>query len=140
VGGPKRYVPDLLRFPSPIRTLPHLLLRATLRHHCESTAPTSTFQRRAVSEVCQLIFSLQRCRAGALCATSRRNNLSITPEHGTSCVPLHRRPVAFSSGTVSPSEKSRGHIAAASTRVFGCTTERPLLGRQAFRATLRVPL
>jgi hypothetical protein len=43
---------------------------------------------------------LKNCRAEAVCATSRWNNLSIAPEHRTSCAALH----AVSSGTVLPLE------------------------------------
>jgi hypothetical protein len=74
------------------------------------------------------VFSLRRCRAGAVCATSRRNNLSIAHEHSTSCAPLHRRPVpSFVRDGVAlgePPGYSKGYIAAASTRVFGCTAGR----------------
>lgn len=38
-----------------------------------------------------LLLVFERCRAEAVCATSRRNNLSIAPEHRTSCVALHCR-------------------------------------------------
>lgn len=82
-------------------------------------------KRRAVSAVCQLIFNLEDAALEAVCATSRRNNLSIAPEHRTSCVPSHQRPIPeLSSRLGEPKGKasSKGYIAGATTRVFGGTT------------------
>lgn len=69
---------------------------ATSCRHSKSTgSAVLEFLRRAVSAVCQLIFQPRRRRLEAVCATSRRNNLSIAPEHRTSCVPSHQRPIPF---------------------------------------------
>jgi hypothetical protein len=68
--------------------------KATTRHHrglwTQGTSPVAISRGRAVSNICQLIFKLEeleeRPRSEAVCATSRRNNLSIAPKHRTSCV------------------------------------------------------
>jgi hypothetical protein len=66
-----------------------------------------------------------------VCATSRRNNLSIAPEHRTSCVALH----AVSSGTVLPLDDPTAPRRVTSQLpvcvcVFGCTTWAGLLALQ----------
>jgi hypothetical protein len=122
-------------FTSRRRNPPARAQKATLRHHRGSMAPTELWKEERSAKSATSSFSLRRCRAGAVCATSRRNNLSIAHEHSTSCAPLQRRPVpSFSRDSVAlgePSAPRRSYIAAASTRVFGCTTgRRSLLGRQ----------
>ena len=96
--------------PSPITITPHCIAfqpqdrrsarararKATPRHHrgrrVLSTHRPRSRKEEAVSSICQLIFKLEEledARSEAVCATSRRNNLSIAPKHRTSCVSLH---------------------------------------------------
>lgn len=79
------------------------------------------------------------CRSRAVCATSRRNNLTIAPEHRTSCVSLHRRPVPVFPGTVLPlgnRQLFEGlHRRCQRARVFGCTTGCPVAWEAECRAT-----
>ena len=78
--------------------------------------------RRAVSSTRQLIF--RRCSIGrAVCATSRRNNLSIAPEHRTSSAYCYADAASIPmwlSGTVLPLNRrlcSKGYIADGNARV-----------------------
>lgn len=110
----------------------------TYPHALEATLPLSreyrfiqTLQEERSDKSASSSSSLQEiCRAEAVCATSRRNNLSIAPEHRTSCVASH----AVSSGTVLPLEDPTAPRRVTSQLpvcvcVFGCTTWLTCLAR-----------
>jgi len=105
VGRSKRYVSAFLCFSFPF--LPnHSALhcisatrsenalepkKATPRHRRgRRVSPIALDQGRAVSNICQLIYQQstrkleEKPKSEAVCATSRRNNLSIAPKHSTS--------------------------------------------------------
>jgi hypothetical protein len=141
VGGSKRYVANsfftsFYALPAPC---PYALGATSPLSRVTSLQPN--FERRAVSEVCHLIFSvLEDAAQGAVCATSRRNNLVIAREHRTSCVALHRRHTPSVSRHCRQAPRRVTLQMPVCVCVFGCTTGFALtrvLGSPQCCATLR---
>ena len=129
MGGPKRYVSNSLFFllrsdtSACPRAVSHI---ATLAGNIASTRLSKKSGQRSLPAHLSSLAKIT-VQTEAVCATSRRNNLSIAPEHRTSCVALHPQ---FSSGTVLPASRGKDPTSPrrvtsqlpVCVRVFGCTT------------------
>lgn len=103
--------------PFPFSFIPNTQFLAYPRHTPAQRKPGG---QRALPALLHLSETTRVLRGSGVCATSRRNNLTLAPEHRTSCVPLHAP--ARCRGRAAPSLLTgvRCYIADATPRVFVC--------------------